>query len=94
MNLNDLFDARAEDYFRTSGVQELTARDLSAALGCFSAVASLCLKRLERAGKLTSSRQAVRGWQKAGPGSGKSPITHKVAVTYQVVRCVNACAAW
>jgi len=79
-------DARILDAIRSTGCATLDAKQVRCWLSCSSGVARAALARLERAGFLAVERHHLTGWQKAGPGSGKSPITHKTRLEYRVTQ--------
>lgn len=84
MTINDQIDARVIEHLRATGKTTVSAAELSAALGLLKAVGRASLQRLERSGVLRTERQKLVGWAPKGPGSGKSPTTHTVRVTYHV----------
>jgi hypothetical protein len=77
-------DARILDAIRATGSTVLDAKQVGCWLSCSSGVARAALARLERKGFLEVERHHITGWQKAGAGSGKSPITHKTRLAYRV----------
>jgi len=85
------FDERATAIMRDAGIKTVDARAMAALMSCSSETARACLKRLERAGFLTVERRQVRGWQRARPGSGKSPITYKTRLEYRIVMRALCC---
>ena len=92
MEINEMIDSRILDGIRSTGVKELTSRQVMAWLGCSSPVARSALARLAIAGALTVERRRITGWQKAGPGSGKSPLSHKTRLEYKVTERARLCA--
>jgi hypothetical protein len=93
--INGAIDARILEAIQATGSTALTSKQVQCWLSCSSGVARAALARLEREGFLVVERHHITGWQKAGPGSGKSPITHKTRLEYRVThRAANLAALY